>query len=168
MASADLELGVAVRLAGLLVDDVGQLGHPAGDARCATGEQRLGAPVEARLGPPAGGLAGARHRRVARRPRRAIGWTPTTSPVAGLRESKVSVALRSAGRLVGGGHRGSFAMRSAAFSPTMIGGALVLPRGTTGMTRGVGDPQPLDAADPQLGVDHGRSPVPIAQVPTGW
>ena len=53
----DLELRFAVRLAGLLVDHVGQLPHPPGEHATPLREHILAA-VEAEAGPPGDGLAG--------------------------------------------------------------------------------------------------------------
>ena len=44
-------------------------------------------------------------------------------------------------------------MRSAAFSPTMIAGAFVLPRGTEGMTDASATRSPFEAEHAQLRVD---------------
>ena len=84
----DLEHRVAVRLAGLLVDDVGELRHPAGDHALPGLQVRL-ALVEAEARPPVGLLAGARDRVADLLGACATGWSPTTSPVAGLSDSNV-------------------------------------------------------------------------------
>ena len=53
----------------------------------------------------------------------------------------------------GDGQVAVFSSMSAAFSPIMIDGALVLPDVSVGMNRGVGDPQARNAMDAKLGVD---------------
>jgi hypothetical protein len=60
-------------------------------------------------------------------------------------------------------------MWSAAFSPTMIEGALVLPLVMLREDRRIGQPQPLHADHPRLRVHHGArsSRRPIRQVPQG-
>jgi hypothetical protein len=60
-------------------------------------------------------------------------------------------------------------MWSAAFSPTMIEGALVLPLVMSGKDRRIGQPQAVDADHPRLRVHHRARIVarPIRQVPQG-
>ena len=59
-------------------------------------------------------------------------------------------------------------MMSAAFSATMIVGALVLHEGTNGITEASTTRRPSRPRSLRSGVTTAASPVPIAQVPTGW
>ena len=72
-------------------------------------------------------------------------------PCAPARADHVVLTPTCRGRL--GAERGRPRMRSAAFSASMIVGALMLPRTSVGIT-GIHHPQPLDPQHPQLAIHH--------------
>src|SRR4051794_17358687 len=151
---ADLQLRVTVGLARLLVHHVGQLRHPAGQHTLPLVEQ-LSTLREGAAGPPLGCVPRTSHRGVD-----GSGVVDRVDPhdVTGGRVQGLELV----------GHRGAPRSRSAAFSPIMMVGAFVLPRGTIGITdasaiRSRSTPRTLSS-----GSTTACSPVPIAQVPTGW
>src|SRR5688500_11688982 len=87
--------------------------------------------------------------------------------VGGVERIERLAGLRAGEAIHDGCHRDSL-VRSAAFSPTMMAGAFVLPRGTAGMTEASATRRFSTPWTRRSGPTTLPSMVPIAQVDTGW
>src|SRR6266540_945963 len=175
----DLEHGVGVRLTHLLVDDAGQLLDPACDHTTERIEPST-TPVVPDALPPGRGLPGP----IDRGPHpllrvdgegpddlsgaRVVYLEPARRVVDLLgRHRTVSlVEVVASGWAAGGRLRPS--RRSAAFSPIMTEGALVLPRVMRGITDASATRRPEIPRTRSSGSTTDWSLAPMAQVPTGW
>ena len=129
----DLKLRVTGRLAGLQVRQLRELGDATGDD-AAPGEEVFGALLERQRSPPVGAFTGALHRGV-HVCLAADGVHSDDIAVGGVERLEGCAGRGCPGRWCfdRGGHRDSL-IRSAHFSPTIMVGALVLPRGMRGIT----------------------------------